>query len=118
MPDPIQEMLNNLRSIKGVHGAALIEKFGQVRATSLPGWVDSDATSAMVTLILKASERATRELSQGQFVRAIIENANGKLLFSEVEGKIIVIIATTDAKLGIINLKLDAARKVIREAAG
>ncbi|MHA1734237.1 MAG: roadblock/LC7 domain-containing protein, partial [Promethearchaeota archaeon] len=96
----------------------LIEKFGQVRATSLPGWVDSDATSAMVTLILKASERATKELNQGQFIRAIIENAKGKLLFSEIEGKIIVIIATTDAKLGIINLKLDAARKILQELGG
>lgn len=114
MSDAINEMLTTLRSIKGVHGAAVIEKFGQVRATSLPGWVDPDATSAMVTLILKASERATKELNQGNFIRAIIENANGKLLFSEIEGKIIVIIATTDAKLGIINLKLDAARNILQ----
>ena len=63
----------------------------------------------MVTLILKASQRATKELEQGQFYNAIIESAKGKILFSEIGGNILTLITTTDAKLGIINLKLAAA---------
>jgi predicted regulator of Ras-like GTPase activity (Roadblock/LC7/MglB family) len=111
----IQGILESLREIKGVHGAALIEKFGLVAGEALPGWIDSDAISAMVTLILKASQRATKELEQGSFSRAILENTRGKLLFSEVLGKIIVVVATNEAKLGIINLKLDAAIKALSE---
>jgi len=63
----------------------------------------------MVTLILKASQRATKELEQGHFFNAIIESAKGKILFSEVGGNILTVITNTDAKLGIINLKLKAA---------
>ena len=86
---------------------------GMVKDTALPGWIDADSVAAMVTLIEKGQERTTKELQQGQFVRAIIESEKGKLLFSEVGGKIVVIIATQDVKLGVINLKLDAARDAL-----
>jgi len=58
----IKEVLESLKSIKGVHGAAIIEKFGLIKGSALPGWVDPEAVAAMVTLILKASQRATKEL--------------------------------------------------------
>ncbi|MHA1293746.1 MAG: roadblock/LC7 domain-containing protein [Promethearchaeota archaeon] len=113
--EKITEILESLKAIKGVHGAALIEKFGLIRGSALPGWVDPEAVAAMVTLILKASQRATKELEQGQFNNAIIESAKGKILFSEVKGNIICIITTVDAKLGIINLKLGAASSALEQ---
>ncbi|TFG23388.1 MAG: hypothetical protein EU529_07570 [Promethearchaeota archaeon] len=113
MSEKITEILDSLKAIKGVHGAALIEKFGLIKGSALPGWVDPEAVAAMVTLILKASQRATKELEQGTFKDAIIESEKGKILFSEIEGNIITVITTTDAKLGIINLKLQAASSAI-----
>jgi len=113
MSEKLTEILGSLKSIKGVHGAALIEKFGLIKGSALPGWVDPEAVAAMVTLILKASQRATKELEQGVFKNAIIESAKGKILFSEVKGNIICIITTVDAKLGIINLKLGAASSAL-----
>lgn len=115
MSERIIEILESLKSIKGVHGAALIEKFGLIKGSALPGWVDPEAVAAMVTLILKASQRATKELEQGRFNDAIIESEKGKILFTEVKGNILCIITTVDAKLGIINLKLGAASKALIE---
>ena len=65
-------------------------------------------------MILKASQRATKELEQGQFNRAIIESGKGKILFNEIGGNILTMITTTDAKLGIINLKLNAASEKLK----
>jgi len=112
--DRIKEILESLKAIKGVYGAAIIEKFGLIKGSALPGWVDPESVAAMVTLILKASQRATKELEQGQFFNAIIESAKGKILFSEIGGNILTLITTTDAKLGIINLKLAAAADAIK----
>jgi len=109
----IQGILESLREIKGVHGAVLIEKFAGIVGEALPGWIDSDAISAMVNLILKVGQRATKELEQGSFISATLENTMGKLLFSEVAGKILCVVATNEAKLGIIKLKLDAAKKAL-----
>ena len=67
----------------------------------------------MVTLILKASQRATKELEQGQFNNAIIESGKGKILFNTVKDSILVVISTVEAKLGIINLKLSAATQAL-----
>ena len=114
MSEKIGEILESLKAIKGVHGAAIIEKFGLIRGSALPGWVDPEAVAAMVTLILKASQRATKELEQGVFQDAIIESGKGKILFSEIEGNILCIIATKEAKLGIINLKLGAATEALK----
>lgn len=109
----ITNILESLKAIKGVHGAALIEKFGLIRGSALPGWVDPEAVAAMVTLILKASQRATKELEQGQFNNAIIESGKGKILFNTVKENVLVVISTVDAKLGIINLKLSAATQAL-----
>ncbi len=109
----IANILENLKAIKGVHGAALIEKFGLMKGSALPGWVDHEAVAAMVTLILKASQRATKELEQGQFYNAIIESGKGKILFNTVKENVLVVISTVEAKLGIINLKLSAATQAL-----
>ena len=115
MSEKLTEVLDSLKSIKGVHGAALIEKFGLIKGSALPGWVDPEAVAAMVTLILKASQRATKELEQGVFQNAIIESEKGKILFAEIKGNILTLIATKEAKLGIINLKLGAASDAIQD---
>ena len=81
----------------------------------MPGWVDQEAVAAMVTLILKASQRASKELEQGQFFSAIIESEKGKILFSELKGNILCVLTTKETKLGIINLKLDAATSVLKD---
>ena len=114
MSEQITQTLDALKAIKGVHGAALIEKFGLIKGSALPGWIDGEAISAMVTLILKASQSAAKELEQGQFNNAIIESEKGKILFTEIEGNILCVITTVDAKLGIINLKLSAASDKIK----
>ena len=115
MSQKITEILESLKALKGVHGAALIEKFGLITGRALPGWVDPESVAAMVTLILKASQRATKELEQGQFNNAIIESAKGKILFSEIAGNILTIITTPEAKMGIITLKLNAASEVLKK---
>ena len=115
MSEKITKILESLKSIKGVHGATLIEKFGLIKGSALPGWVDQEAVAAMVTLILKASQRASKELEQGQFFSAIIESEKGKILFSELKGNILCVLTTKETKLGIINLKLDAATSVLKD---
>ncbi len=115
MSEKISEVLDKLKALKGVHGAALIEKFGLIKGSALPGWVDPEAVAAMVTLILKASQRATKELEQGDFNNAIIESAKGKILFSEIAGNILTIITTPEAKMGIITLKLSSASELFKK---
>ena len=110
----INEIAQSLKKIKGIHGSAIIEKYGEITGFALPGWVDPEGVSAMVALILKASERATKELDQGDLITATLENEKGKLVFTPIGNKVIVIITTKEAQLGLITLKLEAARQRLK----
>ena len=59
--EEVSEILQSLKKIKGIHGAAILERYGLITGSALPGWVDGESVAAMVTLILKASERADRK---------------------------------------------------------
>ena len=48
MSEEITQVLENLKAIKGVHGAAVIEKFGLIKGSALPGWVDPEAVAAII----------------------------------------------------------------------
>ena len=47
-------------------GAVVVEKYGLITGSAMPGWVDEDAVAAMVTLVLRATERQDKELQSLQ----------------------------------------------------
>jgi len=107
----VEEILQSLKKIKGILGAVIVEKYGVITESALPGWLDEDAVAAMITLILRATERQAKELNQGEFQNAIIENARGKMVMTVMGDKIIAVMTTSDMKLGILDLKLKSARE-------
>lgn len=109
----LDEILDGLRKISGIHGTALVEKFGLVSGQALPAWIDAESLGAMVNLIVKASARATRELAQGEFKSAMIDNEKGRLIFMAISNKILIIVATPTAQMGVLQVKLQAAAQAI-----
>ncbi|MHA1767571.1 MAG: roadblock/LC7 domain-containing protein [Promethearchaeota archaeon] len=103
------EILMSLKKIKGIHGSAIIERYGGIVESELPGWVNPELMAALATHILKISEKSAYELNQGAFLDAIIENERGKLLFYSMSDKVVSVVTTSDAKLGILDMKLKSA---------
>lgn len=94
----ISETLESLNALRGVNGAVLFDKSGLIKGSALPGGIDPKVVTAIVKLILKASQRATKDLEQGQFSTAIIESAKGKIIVSELAGCILTIITTSEVE--------------------
>jgi predicted regulator of Ras-like GTPase activity (Roadblock/LC7/MglB family) len=109
----LDEVLDNLRKTQGIHGCALVERFGLILSGSLPAWIDAESLGAMVNLIVKASARATRELAQGDFKSAMIDNEKGRLIFMAIGSKILIIVATINVAMGILQVKLQSAAQAI-----
>jgi len=114
MEDFFQNILISLKKIKGIHGSAIIERYGGIISSTLPGWVNQELIAALATHILKISEKSANELNLGTFLDAIIENERGKLLFYAIGDKIVSVITTPDAKLGILDMKLRAALEKLK----
>ena len=110
MTEEVEGILQSLKKIKGILGAVICEKYGLITDSALPGWVDEEAVAAMVTLILRATERQAKEVNQGEIQNAIIENERGKIVMTVMGDKIIAVLTTSDMKLGILDLKLRSAR--------
>jgi len=63
----IENILVSLKNVKGVHGAAIIEKFGDVSYSSLPRWVDPEGVSAMVAFRENLSVQLLKMKMAGYF---------------------------------------------------
>ncbi|HME51928.1 MAG TPA: roadblock/LC7 domain-containing protein [Candidatus Lokiarchaeia archaeon] len=109
----LDEILENLKKTQGIHGTALTERYGLVLSGALPAWIDAESLGAMVNLIVKASARATRELAQGDFKSAMIDNEKGRLIFMAIGSKILIIVATPNVAMGILQVKLQSAAQAI-----
>ncbi|MHA1368512.1 MAG: roadblock/LC7 domain-containing protein [Promethearchaeota archaeon] len=109
----LDEILEGLRRIQGIHGTALVERYGLIVGQALPAWIDAESLGAMVNLIVKASARATRELAQGNFKSAMIDNEKGRLIFMAIGNKILIIVATPTVAMGILQVKLQSAAQAI-----
>ncbi len=109
----LDEVLENLRKTQGIHGCALVEKYGLVLSQSLPAWIDAESLGAMVNLMVKASARATRELAQGEFKSAMIENDKGRIIFMSIGSKILIIVANINVAMGILQVKQQTAAQAI-----
>ncbi|MHA1791037.1 MAG: roadblock/LC7 domain-containing protein [Promethearchaeota archaeon] len=111
--NPLDSILESLRKVQGIHGTALVEKYGLVVGQSLPAWIDAESLGAMVNLIVKASMRANKELAQGEFRSAMIDNEKGRLIFTAIGSKILIIVATPNVSMGILQVKLNTAAQAI-----
>ncbi len=84
--------------------------------TALPDGVDPKIVAAMTAAIVGTSEMATIQLSQGRFVRAIVESEEGKLLsLGAGEEALLVALVYDDANLGLVLIAMERAAKQVEE---
>src|SRR6266511_1102 len=89
---------------------------GLVVTHTLPDGVDPKIVAAMTAAIVGTSEMATIQLSQGRFVRAIVESEQGKLLsLGAGEEAFLVALVYDDANLGLVLMAMERAAKQVEE---
>jgi len=82
----------------------------------LPDGVDPKMVAAMTAAIVGTSEMATVQLSQGRFVRAIVESEEGKLLsVGAGDEALLVALVYDDANLGLVLMAMERAAKQVDE---
>src|SRR5438132_1219035 len=94
--------------------AAIVRRDGLVVTHTLPEGVDPKIVAAMTAAIVGTSEMATIQLSQGRFVRAIVESDHGKLLsLGAGEEALLVALVYDDANLGLVLMAMERAAKQV-----
>ena len=71
---------------------------------TVPDGIDPSTITAIGRSILKLLERIRADLKQGELNKAILEFMKGKIMFSKIEGNLVMIITSPDKKLGDVRL--------------
>jgi len=112
----IAETIDELSHLSDIKSAAVVRRDGLVVTHTLPDGVDPRIVAAMTAAIVGTSEMATVQLSQGRFIRAIVESEEGKLLsLGAGEEALLVALVYDDANLGLVLMAMERAAKEVEE---
>ncbi|TLZ87363.1 MAG: hypothetical protein E6K00_05455 [Methanobacteriota archaeon] len=110
----LEETIEELSHVTDIKSAAVVRRDGLVVTHTLPEGVDPKIVAAMTAAIVGTSEMATIQLSQGRFVRAIVESDHGKLLsLGAGEEALLVALVYDDANLGLVLMAMERAAKQV-----
>jgi predicted regulator of Ras-like GTPase activity (Roadblock/LC7/MglB family) len=109
-----QLMVERLRDLQAsapdVEASAIVSVDGLSIASALPQNVEEDRVSAMSAAMLSLGERIASELGRGQLEQVYIKGENGYVLLMSVgEEAVLTVMASKDAKLGLILLDMRRA---------
>lgn len=106
----LEETIDELSHVTDIKSAAVVRRDGLVVTHTLPDGVDPRIVAAMTAAIVGTSEMATVQLSQGRFVRAIVESEEGKLLsMGAGDEALLVALVYDDANLGLVLMAMERA---------
>jgi uncharacterized protein len=100
-----------------VQGAALVSPDGLPLASSLPGTMDEERTSAMSAAMLSLGERIGQELARGNVDKILVEGDNGfGILMGCGEDAVLLVLASHTAKQGMLMLDIKKTVSEIKAA--
>ena len=110
----IDELNRILRSLQSgtpeVEAAALISEDGLVIASVLPQHVEEVRVAGMSATLLSLGTRAAAELGRGSLDQVLIRGDHGYVLMvNAASGTLLLVLATQEAKLGLIFLETKRA---------
>ena len=109
----VEQMNRVLRTLQSsspdVEASALISEDGLMIASALPQHIEEARVAGMSSTILNLGSRAARELGRGDLREVLVRGEDGfAVLMSAGAGTLLLVLATSAAKLGL--LCLDARR--------
>lgn len=107
----LQDVLQNFVSgTPDVQGAALVSPDGLALASALPAGFDEERTSAMSAAMISLGERIGHELARGSIDRIFVEGEKGYgVLVGCGDDAVLLVLASSSAKQGLLNLEIKRA---------
>lgn len=113
--EDLNRILRQLQSgTPEIEASALISDDGLIIASALPQEMDEMRVAGMSATLQNLGTRASAELQRGKVEQVLIRGEHGyAVLSSAVDGANLLVLATRDAKLGLIFLDMSRTIKEI-----
>ena len=115
--DKITQILRRVEmEAAAVQGLALVSWEGLMISSALQTDIDETIVSAMASTLQGLGEQAAKEFSSGDLETVFIRGSDGYILIKGVgETGVLLLLARTDAKLGLLIYALDKATKELQK---
>lgn len=113
--DELNRILRSLQSgTPEIEASALISEDGLMIASALPNHIDEMRVAGISSTLLSLGHRAAGELARGNLEQVLIRGQEGYVVMvGAASGTMLLVLATHDAKLGLIFLDMTKAVKDI-----
>jgi predicted regulator of Ras-like GTPase activity (Roadblock/LC7/MglB family) len=115
--DDLNRILRTLQSgTPDIEASALISEDGLIIASALPQHIEELRVAGMSSTLLSLGTRAATELGRGSIEQVLIRGPSGyAVMVTAAQGTLLLVLATREAKLGLIFLDVGRAVEQIKK---
>ncbi len=117
--DKYQRILEELIKGTGLEGAVLVSADGLPISAVLKPGTEEDRVAAMSAAILSLGEKVAEELSKGLLEQITIKGVEGYIVLTGIgQDAVLTVLASNEAKLGLLLMEIKRAQDQLKEAIG
>jgi predicted regulator of Ras-like GTPase activity (Roadblock/LC7/MglB family) len=114
--EQMTDRLRQLQQTAGIEASAVVSGDGLPLASALPADTEEDRVAAMSAAMLSLGERIAGELGRGELEQVYVHGEHGRVLVTAIdEEAVLTVLATEDAKLGLVLFDMRRAAEDFRE---
>ena len=103
MSDRMSEIFDSIKDVEGVIGVAVYSKFGDMKYSTLPSWINLKSLIELINSLLRASNAVSKELRRGDLMRTMIETKDGNILISIYGDDVLLFITEKDFVIRLLD---------------
>lgn len=111
----LEEILIDLERIDGIDGSLIADNSGNIISHRMHRYTDVELFGSMSNVIVNSSERLLNSAEQGKIERVLMESANGKALFLDLDKVNFIILMELSANIGLVMVSAKRAAETILE---
>lgn len=117
--EKLETFLDEILTIGGVEGAAIVTRDGLLIASQLSEHIDAETLAAMTATMTGAAETAMHELKKKEIERVIVETKDSKMITTGAgEEAILVCMVGAKENLGLILMSMKKIAQKIEKEVG
>lgn len=116
--EKIKEILLDLEKNSEVSNSALVSLNGQMMSSALHKDIDDKAIGAMSAALVSVSNRVGDTLRSGTTGSVVISGSERLIILNQLSKAVLIALAPSDAKIGLIEFEVNAALDKIKMVLG
>ncbi len=110
----IVSVLKELEKNSEVFGSALVTARGQMMASALHNDIPEKSVSAMSAALTSVATRVSKTLEAGDTESIVINGKDKIILVNQLEKAVLISLAPSDAKIGLIDFEIENTMKKLK----